>query len=201
MQCGYDCLGLTTTNCTFLPPSYLIHCPYGGAEARLGSWRALLEAQKSGLVRSIGVSNYGLHHLAKLSAYISELDSEHGPRAGGVISVGQWEIHPWLERKEIVEWCKERGVVVEAYCPIVRGQRFEEEGVKRLCEKYGKTPAQVLLRWSLQRGLVPLVKSVTPSRIEENAGIFGWELEECDVEALATGRYEPCSWDPTVSND
>ena len=90
---------------------------------------------------------------------------------------------------------------MEAYCPIVRGQRFGEEVVQRMSERYGRTPAQVLLRWSLQRGLVPLVKSVRLERIAENAGAFGWEMEEGDVEELATDRYEPCSWDPTVSRN
>ena len=181
---------------------YLIHAPYGGAEARKGTWRALLEAKKAGKIRSLGVSNYGVHHLKELESYISGLEAEHGPGAGGEISVGQWEIHPWLPRPDIVSWCKEKGVVIEAYCPIVRGQRFQDENVQKLVKKYeGKTPAQILLRWSLQRGLVPLVKSANNERIIENAGIFGWGLDGEDVEALATDKYEPISWDPTTSTE
>ena len=65
--------------------------------------------------------------------------------------MGQWELHPWLTRPDIVEWCQNRGVVIEAYCPLVRGQRFEEKGLQVLGEKYGKTPAQVLVRWSLEK--------------------------------------------------
>lgn len=130
---------------------YLIHAPYGGKEARNGSWRALVEAQQEGKIRSIGVSNYGVHHLDELDAYISELEAQHGKGKGGAISVGQWEIHPWLGRRDIVAWCEKRGVVVEAYSPLVRGTRFAEPVLKPMVEKYGKTPAQVLIRWSLQK--------------------------------------------------
>ena len=180
---------------------YLIHSPYGGAAARKGTWRALVEAQRAGLIRSIGVSNYGVHHLNELENYISEIEAAEGSGKGGVISVGQYELHPWLMRPDIVKWCRERGVVLEAYCPIVRGERFEEPKLRRLAEKYGRTPAQVLLRWSLQKGFVPLPKSVTMRRIEENADGFGFELREEDIAELDTGEYSPCAWDPTVSDD
>ncbi|KAJ6439849.1 cytochrome oxidase c assembly domain-containing protein [Purpureocillium lavendulum] len=170
----------------------LIHSPYGGPENRKGAWRALVEAVEAGKVRSIGVSNYGVHHLEELEAYIGELEAQRGGKGkGGVLSVGQWEVHPWLTRPDIVEWCRARNVAVEAYCPIVRGERFEEPKVRALADKYGKTPAQVLLRWSLQRGLVPLVKSVTPSRIAENAGAFDFELTDAEIEDLATKDYSP----------
>ena len=92
-----------------------------------------------------------MHHLDELEAYITELESKSGKGSGGEISVGQWEVHPWLERNDIVGWCQKRGVVVEAYCPIVRGQRFEEPVLQPMVKKYGKTPAQVLIRWSLQK--------------------------------------------------
>ncbi|KAJ4504160.1 hypothetical protein HRR83_008594 [Exophiala dermatitidis] len=176
---------------------YLIHSPYGGKEGRLGAWRALAEAQKAGKIRSIGVSNYGVHHLDELEEYIKT-----NPDVGGTIDVGQWELHPWLPRSDIVDWARKRNVVIEAYCPIVRGQRAEEPVLKRLSEKHGKTWAQILLRWSLQKGFVPLVKSITPSRIEENAAIFDFELDEEDMKALHfPDSYAPCSWDPTVSHD
>jgi diketogulonate reductase-like aldo/keto reductase len=122
----------------------LIHAPYGGKEGRLGSWRALVEAQKAGKTRSIGVSNYGIHHLEELEAYIKS-------GAGGSIDVGQYELHPWLGRSDLVAWLKKRGVVVQAYCPIVRNQRGDEPVLQELSQKYGKTTAQVLIRWSLQK--------------------------------------------------
>lgn len=176
----------------------LIHSPYGGVESRKGAWRALVESVDAGKVRSIGVSNYGVHHLDELEQYMRELEAQRGPGRGGVLSVGQWEVHPWLTRPDIVRWCRERGVAVQAYCPIVRGERFGEPKVQALAARYGKTEAQIMLRWSLQRGYVPLVKSVTPSRIAENADVFGFELTEDEVEDMATGDYSPCAWDPTV---
>ncbi|KAL8768081.1 MAG: hypothetical protein Q9209_005624 [Squamulea sp. 1 TL-2023] len=180
---------------------YLIHAPYGGKSARNGTWRALIEAQQAGRIRSIGVSNYGVHHLNELESYIKELESQNGKGKGGEISVGQWELHPWLGRPDIVDWCQKRGVVIQAYCPIVRGQRFEEPVLKPLVEKYGKTPSQVLLRWSLQKGFVPLPKSVTLSRIEENADLYDFQLTDEEMKSLETGEYAPCAWDPTISDD
>ncbi|KAK7427244.1 hypothetical protein QQZ08_006180 [Neonectria magnoliae] len=177
----------------------LIHAPYGGPENRKGAWRALVESVEAGKVRSIGVSNYGVHHLDELEQYIKQLEAERGGAGrGGVLSVGQWEVHPWLTRPDIVRWCRERNVAVEAYCPIVRGERWGEPKVAALAAKYGKTEAQILLRWSLQRGYVPLVKSVTPSRILENAQLYDFELTEAEVEDVATEDYSPCAWDPSV---
>lgn len=132
---------------------YLIHSPYGGPEARKGAWRALVEAQKEGKVRSLGVSNYGVHHLEETEAYIKELEEQLGEGNGGVISVGQWELHPWLKRKDIEAWCRQRNIVLEAYCPLVRGSRFEEAPLQPLTQKYNKSAAQILLRWSLQKVL------------------------------------------------
>lgn len=177
----------------------LIHAPYGGREARKGAWKALLEAQDDGKVRSLGISNYGVHHLDEMEAYMGELEAERGPGKGGKIDVGQWELHPWLARDDIIEWCRKRNVVVEAYCPLVRNQRAEEKSLQPLTKKYGKSAAQVLLRWSLQKGCVPLPKSVTPSRIEENADVFNFKLTELEMDALQTAEYSPCAWDPTVS--
>lgn len=131
-------------------PRYLIHAPYGGTTARNGAWLALLEAQRGGLIRSLGVSNYGVHHLNELETFIKQLEAKDGGGKGGRISVGQWELHPWLARPDIVNWCKERGVVCEAYCPLVRGERLEEGVLLALGKKHNKTPAQVLIRWSLQ---------------------------------------------------
>ncbi len=180
----------------------LIHAPYGGREGRKGAWKALVEAQEAGLVRSIGVSNYGVYHLDEMETYIAELERERGGKGkGGAIDVGQWELHPWLARPDIVEWCRKRNVVIEAYSPLVRGKRMNEKILKPLTEKYNKTAAQVLLRWSLQMGFVPLPKSVTPQRIEENADVYDFELTEEEMKSLDTGKYEPCAWDPTVSMD
>lgn len=177
----------------------LIHAPYGGPQARKGAWKALVEAQEAGKIRSLGISNYGVHHLDELETHIKELEAERCSGKGGVIDVGQWEVHPWLAREDIVNWCRARNIVVEAYSPLIRGQRMDEKSLAVLMKKYDKTAAQILLRWSLQRGYVPLPKSVTPSRIEENADVFGWSLTELELDDLQTGEYSPCTWDPTVS--
>ncbi|KAK9585899.1 hypothetical protein V6Z98_001382 [Aspergillus fumigatus] len=167
----------------------LLHAPYGGKEGRLGAWRALVEAQKAGHVRSIGVSNYGIHHLEELEEYINS-------GVGGEISVGQYEIHPWCAREDIVAWLKKRNVVIEAYSPLVQAQRLDEPVLQNLAKKHNKTGAQILIRWSLQKGYVPLPKSVTDSRIVENTQVFDFELSGEDMESLNTGIYAPVCWDP-----
>jgi diketogulonate reductase-like aldo/keto reductase len=129
---------------------YLLHSPYGGKEGRIGAWKALVEAVEAGKIRSIGVSNYGVHHLDELEAWIKETEGKEGKGKGGVISINQVELHPWLARPDINEWCQNRGVLLEAYCPIVRATKNEDPLLLPLAKKYGKTPSQVLIRWSLQ---------------------------------------------------
>ncbi|KAH8684679.1 NADP-dependent oxidoreductase domain-containing protein [Tricladium varicosporioides] len=177
----------------------LIHAPYGGRENRKGAWKALLEAQDEGKIRSLGVSNYGVHHLNEMEEYIKELEQVRGQGKGGKIDVGQYELHPWCPRQDIVEWCQKRGIVLEAYSPLVRAQRLDEAVLKPLTKKYSKTGPQILMRWSLQKGFVPLPKSVTPSRIVENADVYDFELTEEEMKSLETGEYSPVCWDPTVA--
>jgi len=172
----------------------LIHAPFGGKEAREGTWRALVEAQREGKVRSIGVSNFGVHHLDELEAYINT-------GVGGHIDIGQYEIHPWCPRDDIVGWLQKRGVVIEAYSPLVRAKRMNEPVLDSLAKKYNKTPAQILVRWSLQKGYVPLPKSVSDDRILENIQVFDFELEKEDMNALITTEYSPVCWDPTIVKD
>jgi diketogulonate reductase-like aldo/keto reductase len=178
----------------------LLHCPYGGSAARKGAWRALVEAVEEGKVRSIGVSNYGVHHLDELEGHIKELEAERGGKGkGGVISVGQYEIHPWCARNDVATWLAKRGIAVEAYSPLVRGERWGEPALKKLADKYGKTEAQVLIRWSLEKGYVPLPKSVTPERIRQNAEVYDFSLTAEEVQELETEEYKPVCWDPVVS--
>lgn len=101
---------------------FLLHAPYGGKEARIGAWKALVEGVKEGKIRSIGVSNYGVHHLEELEGWIKETESKEGKGAGGVLSVNQVELHPWLPRGDIVAWCKERGVILEVGRDLRKGE-------------------------------------------------------------------------------
>lgn len=175
----------------------LIHSPHGGSAGRKGAWKALVEAQEQGLTKSIGVSNYGLHHLNELEQHIKELEQERGN--GGKVDIGQWEIHPWLPRNNIVEWCRKHGTVVEAYSPLVRGEKKDEKVLQEIAKKHGKTWAQVLVRWSLQKRYVPLPKSVTPKRIVENKEVYDFELDGEDMKNLDMPKeYYSCAWDPTV---
>lgn len=148
---------------------YLLHAPYGGKKGRLGAWRALTEAVKAGKVRSIGVSNYGVHHLEELELYMKETEAKEGKGSGGVLSVNQVELHPWLARPDIVEWCEKRGVLLEAFCPIVRGQRAEEHVLRALGSKHNKNWAHVLLRWSLQKVLSRILQQ---SFLLTNSGVL-----------------------------
>ncbi|KKK17326.1 hypothetical protein AOCH_002453 [Aspergillus ochraceoroseus] len=177
-------------------PGILVHTPWGGKEGRLGAWRALVEAQKAGQARSIGVSNFGVHHLEELEEYIS-----HG--GGGRIEVGQYELHPWLARAELVDWLRERGAIVQAYSPLTRGTRLGDPILQALGKKHHRSPVQILIRWSLQMGFVPLPKTTTAERIAENADVFDFALDEDDMKLLHTGEYSPTDslWDPTVERD
>lgn len=178
----------------------LIHAPYGGSAIRKGAWKALVEAQEEGKIRSIGVSNYGVNHLDELLVHIKELEAERGGEGkGGVISVGQYELHPWCARKDITDWLFAHKVVVEAYSPLVRGFRLDDPLLLPIVKRTGKTAAQVLLRWSLQKGFVPLPKTVTESRIVENTKLYDFELNEEEMKSLHTGEYTPVCWDPTTT--
>lgn len=113
-----------------------------------------MEAQRAGKVRSIGISNYGVHHLDELEGYMKS-------GIGGTIDVGQYELHPWLPRRDIVDWLQKRGAVVEAYSPLVRSTRMEDPTLLNLAKKHGKTPAQILVRWSLQKVWLQIVALVS----------------------------------------
>lgn len=140
----YEPLALGLRSCTNVLDSMLIHAPYGGKEKRLGTWRALVEAQKAGKIRSLGVSNYAVQHLEELEEYIQS-------GGGGEIAVGQYELHPWCPREDVAEWLRNHNVVIEAYSPLVQASRMEEPVLQTLAQKHGKTPAQILIRWSLQK--------------------------------------------------
>jgi diketogulonate reductase-like aldo/keto reductase len=154
---------------------FLIHSPNEGKEARKTMWLALKKAKEQGKVRDIGVSNYGIQHIDE----IATIDSKEALPA-----VNQIELHPWCQQREVVDYCKQRNIVVEAYCPIVRNEKANDETLASIAKKHNKEPNQVLIRWSLQKGFVPLPKSDTPSRIVSNADVYGFELDEDDMAKL-----------------
>jgi diketogulonate reductase-like aldo/keto reductase len=163
---------------------YLLHWPVQGK--RLDSWRALEKLFADGRARAIGVSNFLVPHLREL------LD-----HAKVVPAANQIEVTPFLQRRETRALCAERGIVVEAYSPLTRGQKLGHPAVVAVSQRAGRTPAQVLLRWGVQRGMVVLPKSTHAARIAENAALFDFALDERSMteldaleENLATG------WDP-----
>jgi diketogulonate reductase-like aldo/keto reductase len=164
---------------------YLLHWPH---ERRLESWRVLEQLHEEGLARSIGVSNFLVRHLDELLAHASV------PPA-----VNQIELHPFLHRTraDTLRRCTDAGIVVEAYSPLTKGRRLGDPTVAAVAAEVGRTPAQVLLRWSLQRGFVPLPRSSNPARIAENAAVFDFALDDTQVSALDTlDEGFVTSWDP-----
>ncbi|KAK1760015.1 putative oxidoreductase C2F3.05c [Echria macrotheca] len=155
---------------------FLIHTPRGGADARRELWGALEKLYAEGKARLIGVSNYDVEHLEEMRAY-AKVWPPH---------VNQIELHPWSQQREVVKYCEDHGIVVQAYSPLVTGEKdkLEHTVLGRIAAKHSKTPAQVLIRYGLQKGWVVLPKSKTPERIEQNADVFGFELDEEDIVAL-----------------
>jgi diketogulonate reductase-like aldo/keto reductase len=164
---------------------YLIHWPVPGR--RLESWRALERLHAEGRARAIGVSNFVRPHLEELLG-----------RAQVVPAVNQIELSPFLQRRETTAFCQQHGIVVEAYSPLTHGVRLGQPTLVDLAHRAGRSPAQVLLRWGIQRDLVVLPKSAHPERIAENAAVFDFSL---DSEAMSTldGLEEGLAtcWDPT----
>ncbi|MCX7982749.1 MAG: aldo/keto reductase [Syntrophales bacterium] len=169
---------------------YLIHWPV--PQKRLETWQALIRLREEGVVKAIGVSNFMVRHLEELLEYSPVIPA-----------VNQIEISPFIQRKALVEYCRKRGIVVEAYSTLTRGQRLEDTRLLSMAKKYGRTPAQIALRWALQQGMVVIPKSVHRERILENASIFDFELADTDMEEIAGWDEHfstlPPSWEPETS--
>lgn len=142
-------------------------------EANAESWRAMEELYQAGKIKAIGVSNFQPHHLEELkkTAKIAPM-------------VNQIFLAPGEKQEKVVSYCQEEQILLEAYSPLGTGKIFTVPEMKTLAEKHGKTIAQIALRWSLQHGFLPLPKSVTPSRIEENTHLFDFELSTEDMALL-----------------
>ncbi|MCM3125409.1 MULTISPECIES: aldo/keto reductase [unclassified Mesobacillus] len=150
---------------------YLIHWPVAGKYKE--TWKALEKLYKDGRVRAIGVSNFHVHHLKDLMA-----DAEIKPM------VNQVEYHPHLAQTELLEFCKAEGIQMEAWSPLKQGELLSEPTIVEIAEKHGKSPAQIILRWDLQNGVVTIPKSIKEHRIIENADIFDFELYTEDMDRL-----------------
>jgi len=152
----------------------LIHWPNPGVGKYVEAWRALVELRNRGLVRSIGVSNFTEQHL---HAVIED--------SGVTPAVNQVELHPYFPQQEMVRVHTDLGIQTEAWSPLgKRSAPFAEPPVSGPSERYGVTPAQVILRWHLQRRSLPLPKSSTPQRQRQNLDLFGFELTDAEVDAI-----------------
>lgn len=162
---------------------YLIHWPAiekqndDWEELNKESWRALMDLYKAGKVKSIGVSNFQKKHMEALK------DAEILPM------VNQIEFHPGWLQEETRELCKELGILVEAYSPNGNGKLLKDDTLLKIAEKYGKSVAQICIRWTLQHGTLPLPKSVTPEYIKENTEVFDFEISDEDMQTIDEMEY------------
>jgi diketogulonate reductase-like aldo/keto reductase len=150
---------------------YLIHWPV--PLVRSGIWKDFEKIYAAGLVRSIGVSNYSVKQLAALAA-----------AADIPPAVNQVLFHPFSYQKELLDYCKSNNIALEAYSPLARGRKLDNPVIAQLARKYAKAPAQIMIRWSLQHGLIPIPKSSNKTRIFENTNVFDFHIENDDMKVL-----------------
>ncbi|XP_041804388.1 glyoxal reductase [Chelmon rostratus] len=172
---------------------YLMHWPgslepgCSNREMRADTWRALEELYKEGVCRAIGVSNFLVRHLEQLKEDCSV-----------VPHVNQVEYHPFQQPRQLIKYCCQEGIVFEGYSPLAKGQVFSDPTVLQIAEKHRRTPAQICVRWSIQNGVVTIPKSIKKERILENCQVFGFQLDESDMAALARLHDDRhVTWDPT----
>jgi len=162
---------------------YLIHWPANSKqfsnwdEINLETWRAMTQLYKEGKIRAIGVSNFLPHHLKSL------MKTEIPPM------VNQIEFHPGQMQNETVDYCKKHNMLVEAWSPLGTGRMLSNETLKEISAKYNKSVAQLCIRWCLQNEVLPLPKSVTPSRIKENTEIFDFVISDEDISTINSMEY------------
>lgn len=172
---------------------YLIHWPCPALDRYVDAWRGLIAARRNGLVRSIGVSNF-------LPAHLERIISETGVTP----VVNQLETHPHFQQRDVRDFHRRNKIEMEAYSPLGTGTVLDDEVIGQIADKYGKEPAQVILRWHIQEGRIVIPKSVTPERIKANLDVFSFTLDEADMQAIAR-RDDPQNGrtgsDPAVFND
>jgi len=165
---------------------YLVHAPPEDPDARAPVWQAMEECLAKGWTRSIGVSNYGTHHLDAMRSY-----------AGLMPSVNQVEISPWLQRNALRAAIEEVGAIPMAYSPLARGHKVADPGISEIAASVGCTPAQAAIKWCLDAGAITIPKSSNPSRISENLGSLDVDLSGKESELAALDESYVSGWDPT----
>ncbi|MBB3997127.1 aldo/keto reductase [Aureimonas pseudogalii] len=153
---------------------YLIHWPSPARDLYVDTWRAFVRLKEEGRARSIGVSNFTAEHLDRLA-----------DETGVTPAINQIELHPRFQQRALRDAHAKRGIVTQSWSPLGQGQLLEDPVVAGIAQKHGRTPAQVVIRWHLDNGLVVIPKSVTPSRITENFDVFGFALDADDLAAIA----------------
>lgn len=149
---------------------YMMHWPGTDANLRLKVWETMLLMQEQGKIRSCGVSNFLEHHLKELQQH-----------TGTLPACDEIEFHPWHQQKTLRSWCSTMGIAVMAWGPMMHGHLSEEPLLAEIGEQYGKTAAQIVLRWDIQSNVIPIPKSVNPNRIHSNADVFSFSLSESDM--------------------
>ncbi|GMM37451.1 hypothetical protein DASC09_047760 [Saccharomycopsis crataegensis] len=171
---------------------FLIHSPNSNKQKRLETYQALQESKDSNYVHSIGVSNYGINHLEELYNW---KDLKYPPVSN------QIEIHPWLMRSQLVDYCSRRQIICQAYSPLAKGRKFNDLTLNSIAKKYEKNNAQILIRWSVQKGFVVLPKTLQIDRLKSNFNIWDFELSNEDILSLEHEEsYFITGWDPTLYN-
>jgi methylglyoxal/glyoxal reductase len=164
---------------------YLIHWPV--RDLRTESWRAMMHLYERGTCRAIGVSNYTIRHLRELLDW-SDI----------IPAVNQVEFSPFLYQKDLLDFCAEKRIQLETYSPLTKGKKLGHPVLIELAKKYGKTPAQILIRWAIDHKLVVIPKSARCERIEENAQVFDFAIRPEDLRILdELDENFRTSWDPT----
>ncbi len=149
----------------------LLHFPV--TVLRKKSWQALQEIQAAGGAKTIGVSNYTIRHLEEMKDYAKIMPA-----------VNQVELHVFLQQPELVAYCRDHNILIEAYSPLARGHGIDNAQLAEIGKKHGKSPAQIMLHWLVEQGVVILPKSVTPHRIRENIDIFDFQLDPGDRDVI-----------------
>jgi diketogulonate reductase-like aldo/keto reductase len=157
----------------------LLHAPDGGTDFRLKTWDTLSRYVESGQIRSLGVSNFGPHHIDELI--------KHNPKVKPVVN--QIECHPFFAQKEVRQKCEENGIVVQAYCPLARGRYYGDKTLAEVAERNGRSEAQVMLRWLVQHGIIALPKSSNQGRQRENAETLAFELSAQDMKGGSVSPF------------